>query len=189
MKNFYVYVFLREDGTPYYVGKGKGKRCYSNDGRTFPRPSDTSRILKLKQNLTEEESFKYERYYIFLYGRKDNGTGILRNLTDGGEGMSGHIPSSETIQKRSQTLKEYWKGRERPSPHNKGIPMTEEQKINLSLKRKGIPNPEHSKRMKGNKNSVGKRKPMSQEEKDKRSRTMKERVKNRKRNPLTGKFL
>lgn len=88
-KRFYTYAFLRRDGTPYYIGKGTGKRCYDNTGRRVcKRPRDKSRILILKKGLTEGEAFKHEIYMIAVYGRKDLGTGILRNLTDGGEGMS-----------------------------------------------------------------------------------------------------
>jgi hypothetical protein len=99
MNKFYVYMYLREDGTPYYVGKGKGKRAYSPD-RTTPRPSK-DKIVFPYTNLTEEESFQREKELIAEYGRKDNGTGILRNLTDGGEGASGVLVSEETRKKIS----------------------------------------------------------------------------------------
>jgi hypothetical protein len=85
--NYYTYAYLREDKTPYYIGKGKRDRIYSNRKRVKP-PKDKSRIIFLKQNLTEEEAFKHERYMIAVFGRKDLGTGILHNMTDGGEGTS-----------------------------------------------------------------------------------------------------
>jgi hypothetical protein len=99
MKNdFYTYAFLREDGTPYYIGKGKGGRAFKVQGRCAKVPP-RGRILFLKKNLTEEEAFKHERYMIALFGRKDKGTGILLNFTDGGEGTSGRIMTAETIRK------------------------------------------------------------------------------------------
>lgn len=95
MKNpYYVYLYLREDKTPYYVGKGKGNRVYSKNRRLQPPPKD--RILIL-DNLTEEEAFRKEITLIKQYGRKDNGTGILANLTDGGEGSSGYTWTEEQI--------------------------------------------------------------------------------------------
>jgi hypothetical protein len=99
MKKYYVYVFLREDRyTPYYVGKGSGNRCYSNVKRGNGRrvPSDKSRVVKIKENLTEEESFDLEKILILFWGRKDTGTGILYNRTDGGEGTSGYRHTEET---------------------------------------------------------------------------------------------
>jgi hypothetical protein len=102
---FYTYAYLREDGTPYYIGKGKGDRCYTRCGRNGCHPpTDRGRILILKKNLTEAEAFRHEVYMIALFGRKDIGTGILRNLTDGGEGSSGLQQSSETREKRSQAM-------------------------------------------------------------------------------------
>ena len=67
---FYVYAFLREDGTPYYIGKGTGNRAWSKSRRNSP-PADTSRIIILKGSLTETEAFDEERRLIQLHGRKD----------------------------------------------------------------------------------------------------------------------
>lgn len=93
---FYTYAYLREDKTPYYIGKGEGHRAYYKYKNEVKPPKDTTKIILLKQNLTEEEAFKHEKYLIAVFGRKDLGTGILRNRTDGGEGMSGNIRSEET---------------------------------------------------------------------------------------------
>jgi hypothetical protein len=86
-RRFYTYAYLREDRTPYYIGKGSGKRAFNPHIRLKVPQKD--RILFLKTDLTEEEAFKHEIYMIAVLGRKDLGTGILRNLTDGGEGSSG----------------------------------------------------------------------------------------------------
>ena len=96
---YYTYAYLREDRTPYYIGKGKGKRAYKKRNKGVKPPKDKTRIIYLKQNLTEEESFKHEIYMIAVFGRKDLGTGILHNRTDGGEGSSGAIQSKETRKK------------------------------------------------------------------------------------------
>jgi len=102
---YYTYAYLREDGTPYYVGKGKGDRAYRKVGKPCATPKDKSKIIYLKTNLTEEQSFNHERYMIFILGRKDLGTGILLNKSDGGEGASGCIPSEETRRKKSAKMK------------------------------------------------------------------------------------
>ena len=99
MNNFYVYQYLREDRTPYYIGKGKNKRAYVNN-RTIKKPIDPNRIQIIKDQLTEIDAFQLEIELIARYGRKDLGTGILRNLTNGGEGVSGRINSQESIEKR-----------------------------------------------------------------------------------------
>jgi hypothetical protein len=101
---FYTYAYLRRDGTPYYIGKGSGGRCYSPGGRPCGVPTDTSRIVILKNNLSEEDAFKHEVYMIFVFGRKDIGTGILRNKTNGGQGSSGRICTVSTRIKLSSTL-------------------------------------------------------------------------------------
>jgi hypothetical protein len=96
---YYTYAYLREDGTPYYIGKGKNYRAYNNGGKPCCRPPTKDRIIILKKNLTEEDAHKHEIYMINVFGRKDIGTGILRNKTNGGEGKSGWVPSYETIEK------------------------------------------------------------------------------------------
>jgi hypothetical protein len=90
---FYTYLWLREDGTPYYVGKGKGNRAWRSHKGHRP-PKDLSRI-HVQYWQDEATAFAYEIYQIDFYGRKDLGTGCLRNLTDGGEGKSGAILSPE----------------------------------------------------------------------------------------------
>jgi hypothetical protein len=102
LHRFYTYAYLRKDRTPYYIGKGTGYRIYDKSRKEFKPPKDKSRIIFLKQNLTEEEAFRHEKYMIAVFGRKYLGTGILRNKTNGGEGSSGCIASEETKRKISQ---------------------------------------------------------------------------------------
>jgi hypothetical protein len=97
---YYTYAYLREDGTPYYIGKGKGNRLYKKGSRVFA-PPPKNRIIFLKENLTEQEAFKHEIYMIAVFGRKDLGTGILHNKTDGGDGVSGaKLPKTEEHKKK-----------------------------------------------------------------------------------------
>ena len=99
---FYVYAFLRSSASnagpklsPYYIGKGQGQRAYCQHRCGAPRPTDLSFIVFVQECLTEEEAFDLEKYCIALYGRVDLSTGILRNLTDGGEGRSGFVVSED----------------------------------------------------------------------------------------------
>ena len=91
---YYVYQYVRDDGTPYYIGKGSGTRAYSSHRRENGAdllPKDKSKIIIVETNLTEDQANKLEVELINHYGRKDIGTGILRNMTDGGEGAPGRI--------------------------------------------------------------------------------------------------
>jgi hypothetical protein len=106
---FYVYAYLREDGSPYYIGKGKDDRAWDKNHR-ISVPKNHNRIVIVEQCLTEFGAFAIERRLIRWYGRKDMETGILRNRTDGGDGTSGIIVSEETRIKRSIARKGKYSG-------------------------------------------------------------------------------
>ena len=128
--DYYTYAYLREDRTPYYIGKGRGNRIFYTFKRIKP-PKDKSRIIFLKKNLTEAEAFKHEVYMIFVFGRKDLGTGILRNLTNGGEGVSGRTITEETRRKLSAA--------------HTGVPKTKECRRKMSEAKLGENSPNYGK--------------------------------------------
>lgn len=137
---FYAYLWLREDGTPYYAGKGQKDRAFHSDGHGVHRPKDTSRIL-IFERASEAEALETEKELIRNWGRKDLGTGCLRNRSDGGE-IPIHL-SPESLKKMSATHKgkhhspateftsETWKGKKRG-------PQSEEHRRNLSAAKKGV---------------------------------------------------
>jgi hypothetical protein len=142
---FYTYAYLREDRTPYYIGKGCGNRINENKGRPCKKPKDKTRVIFLKKNLLEEEAFKHEIYMISVFGRKDLGTGILRNRSDGGDGPSGWVPSEET--RRNHSIK--MKGKNHPNYGKRsffyGKSHLEQSKRKLSEKMRGENNPMYGK--------------------------------------------
>jgi hypothetical protein len=82
---FYAYLWLREDGTPYYAGKGKGRRAFFGFGHgAIKCPRSRQRIVIYHVG-SEAEVFDLETMLIAWFGRKDLGTGILRNKTNGGD--------------------------------------------------------------------------------------------------------
>lgn len=104
---FYVYVLFRPwNGEPCYIGKGKGNRmrCHERAGsnhsnrhlsRILAKAGGTLPSVVLHEKLNEATAFAYEIALISAIGRQKNG-GPLVNLTDGGEGTSGHEVSCAT---------------------------------------------------------------------------------------------
>jgi hypothetical protein len=137
---YYTYAYLREDGTPYYIGRGKGDRAFA--AHKLPKPSK-ERIFFLKKDLSYSESVRHERYMIFVFGRKDIGTGILRNRTDGGEGVENLAPATRKAisDKRkgqiNRTGPHTAEAREKMSKSHTGKVLTEEHKKNIAKAVKG----------------------------------------------------
>lgn len=144
----YVYAYLRKsDNTPYYIGKGKGNRAWK--GRhNVSIPKDTSKIVILEANLSDIGACALERRYIQWYGRKDLGTGILHNLTNGGEGAPGVKLSKE----RKNQISKFWTGKpkswaSRPGSLNSfyGKKHTIESRTKQSKVKSGEKNPMYGK--------------------------------------------
>ena len=117
---FYVYMYVHEDGTPWYIGKGcRYRRRHYNHHlpKEFQRPSDEF-IITVKDNMTEAAAFALEIELIAKYKRQCDG-GTLVNKCLGGAGTKGfkHDPN-------------------RPSPM-KGKKHTPEAKSKMAKAKKG----------------------------------------------------
>lgn len=104
----YVYRHIRLDKhEPFYIGVGS---IYDGSTNRYQRARDKKGRSGLWNNIVNKHSYKIEIIFesddyeeilkkeiefINLYGRINNKTGILANLTDGGEGVLGVIYSEE----------------------------------------------------------------------------------------------
>lgn len=116
---YYVYELrLENKDLPFYVGKGIGarSRAHFSPSSLSDNTRKNNTIKKAGRDnikiiveyraydLTETDAFSLEKQLIKQYGRLDNDTGCLTNLTDGGEGHSGYIWSEEAKTKVSERM-------------------------------------------------------------------------------------
>jgi hypothetical protein len=96
-----VYRHIRKDkNQPFYIGIGKTNRAYMKHGRN----SIWNRIVSktdyeieiLFSDVSWEFAVEKEKEFIKMYGRINNNTGVLSNMTDGGEGSPGTITKEST---------------------------------------------------------------------------------------------
>lgn len=118
---FYVYHLINSlDGQVFYVGKGKRNRLFNHerqvDRNKIPNNNKLLyyKIKKIKRNggklvykkilvtSSEYKALNKEKKDIKKFGRVNNKTGILCNLTDGGEGTSGLVYTNKMRKARSK---------------------------------------------------------------------------------------
>lgn len=176
-------MYSDQSGVPFYVGKGSGSRFYMSNHLSNEQPFLKRKIKKvgvdnvkvhfLHKSLTEERAFELETFYIKQYGRRNLGKGTLCNLTNGGEGIIGHVHSEETLQKMSENNKgennpmygthHTKKSKKKMSENTKGKKYDEKTRQKVSKATKGKNNP-----MYGRKHSEESKQKMSEAKKGKK---------------------
>ena len=169
-KIFCLYQHTRKsDDTIFYIGIGKKNRPYNKYHRSDFWKKITNKhgfnVKILVKNISWERACELEKLMISFYGRINNKTGILCNLTDGGDGVYGLIHSSESKLKMKEKKigkKHNELSKQKISNSLKGKIVSEQTKKNISNAQKGKIISEQTKKnisnaLKGNTIWVGKK--------------------------------
>lgn len=144
-KNTVIYKHVRLDtNQTFYIGIGTKIRAFSKHKRNKYWNNIINKtnyeVQILKSDLTWEDACELEKILISYYGRKDNNTGILSNMTDGGEGSYGRKQSQNCKNKISNANK----GK---VSKLKGIKFSKERCEKISKSKIGISNLKNSKKV------------------------------------------
>lgn len=142
MKDFYVYVYLdpRKPGNynyidfkfefePFYIGMSKLenrmydhlKEAKNRNGYNKKKINKINKILehnltpiiiKVEDNLSKSEASDLESLLISRIGRENLNKGPLTNLTDGGDGTYGYIPTKKSKEKWYKSINKYYSKQE-----------------------------------------------------------------------------
>jgi hypothetical protein len=151
----YLYRHIRLDTNEvFYIGLGT--KCKDNSHSvTYARAYTRHERNPIWKNITYKTKYKVEillesdNYefikekeveFVQLYGRKDLGLGTLVNMTNGGDGMLGHIFSEKhrknlSNARKGMKLSDYTKRKQ--SESKKGILLSKEHKEKLSKAKLG----------------------------------------------------
>lgn len=108
--HFYVYVHKKaSDGEIFYVGKGHGNRATDVKSRNKLWKSIVEKhgftVDIVASDLPESDAFALESEMVRRYGRRNNSTGVLANMTDGGDGSSGWTPNEQETERKKESSK------------------------------------------------------------------------------------
>ena len=171
-KQFYTYLHCKPNGDPFYVGKGCGRRAHDFNQRSEYHKNVVSKYgrenihIFIFECASENQAFRDEIQQISQF--KKEGYKLI-NLTDGGEGPSGYVPTiehrlivAESNRKRicSDETRKKLIEKNLGNTYNLGKTRSEETKQKLSQASSGKTQSEESKQKisianKGNKYCLG----------------------------------
>lgn len=141
MKVLYIHIRL-DTKKIFYVGIGTKQRAYSKHNRNNIWKKITKKtkyIVKiLKENLTPNKAKKLEIKLISKYGKLCDKTGILANITDGGDNINSNSYISKKISNslKGRKLTKKHKQNISKAHRNKKLSYKTKEKIKLALENK-----------------------------------------------------